>query len=221
MDVRWLTDLLPETLKNHQPCICARIFCFNYQSAWLGKITSKNRLDDIAQRLLDDVKSGVQRSGKDRPILFIGHSFGGLVIEQAIVKASLIGSGYEALVRQLGGIVLLGTPHQGSKMQAWGSIVAKLASLGDFGETALMSDVDEKSMTTYDLVFNFMQVMIHTDMARAKAVVCFYENLPTDYSRRTGISSSWISSQTSSMVGNLIYNVYKADDSRWSRRHQQ
>lgn len=56
-DVRWLPDLLPQTLKNHQPSVYARIFCFNYQSAWLGKTTSKNWLNNIAQRLLDDLNS--------------------------------------------------------------------------------------------------------------------------------------------------------------------
>jgi len=136
----------------------------------------------------------------DRPIVFIGHSFGGLVIEQAIVNASLTGSGYERLHGLVGGIILLGTPHQGSKMQEWGSIVAKLASLGDLGETALMDAVDQSSMTTFDLVFNFMQVMIQMDMAKHKAVMCFYENLPTNYLRRTGISGRWIENHTSSIV---------------------
>jgi hypothetical protein len=54
-DVHWLKDLLPQTFQNHQPSIYARIFCFNYQSAWLGGQLSKNRLENIAGRLLDDL----------------------------------------------------------------------------------------------------------------------------------------------------------------------
>lgn len=54
-DVHWLRDLLPQTFRSHQPSIHARIFCFNYQSAWLGGQLSKNRLEGIAGRLLDDV----------------------------------------------------------------------------------------------------------------------------------------------------------------------
>jgi len=54
-DVNWLTDLLPQTLREHQPTIQARIFCFNYQSAWLGRKTPKNRLESIAGKLLDDI----------------------------------------------------------------------------------------------------------------------------------------------------------------------
>lgn len=55
VDVRWLTDLLPETLQDYTPSIRARIFCFNYQSAWLGSKLTKNRLENIAVRLLDDI----------------------------------------------------------------------------------------------------------------------------------------------------------------------
>lgn len=54
-DVRWLTDLLPQTFREYRPSISARVFCFNYQSAWLGPRLSKNRLEDLATRLLDDI----------------------------------------------------------------------------------------------------------------------------------------------------------------------
>ena len=58
-DVRWLTDLLPKTFRDYQPSISARIFCFNYQSAWLGPQLSRNRLESVATRLLDDIKNMV------------------------------------------------------------------------------------------------------------------------------------------------------------------
>ena len=53
-DVRWLTDLLPQTFRDYDPCLSARIFCFNYQSTWLGPQLSRNRLENLAVRLLDD-----------------------------------------------------------------------------------------------------------------------------------------------------------------------
>lgn len=57
-DVRWLTDLLPQTFRDFEPSISARIFCFNYQSVWLGPQLSRNRLEGLAGRLLDDVHNG-------------------------------------------------------------------------------------------------------------------------------------------------------------------
>jgi hypothetical protein len=123
-----------------------------------------------------------------------------LVIEQAVVKANSAGSAYEYLVNLIGGVVLLGTPHQGSKSQKWGAILARLANLMEYGETVLMDDVDEKSMKVFDLVFGFMQIMIRTDLAKMNAAVCFCENRPTDYSQRLVKGGGWIRNQVSAMV---------------------
>jgi hypothetical protein len=123
-----------------------------------------------------------------------------LVIEQAVVQANSAGSAYEYLVNLIGGVVLLGTPHQGSKSQKWGAILARLANLMEYGETVLMDDVDEKSMKVFDLVFAFMQIMIRTDLAKMNAAVCFCENRPTDYSQRLVKGGGWIRKQVSAMV---------------------
>ena len=121
------------------------------------------------------------------------------MIEQAVVQAQLVGSRYEYLVKLIGGVVLLGTPHQGSQSQKWGSIVGHLASLVDYGETALMKEVDEKSMKIFDLVSEFKKIMISLDLAKT-AVLCFYENLPTNYLSRVIKTGEWLKRQTSSMV---------------------
>lgn len=135
----------------------------------------------------------------DRPIIFIGHSFGGLVIEKAIVQANTAEGNYQYLVKLIGGVVLLGTPHQGSKSQKWGSIVANLANLIDYGDTGLMKEVHEKSMKIFDLVSEFQKIMISMGLAKT-AVICFYENLPTNYLPRVIGTGSWVQRQTSSMV---------------------
>ena len=148
----------------------------------------------------------------DRPIIFIGHSFGGLVIEQAVVQGNSAGSSYEYLVKLIGGIVLLGTPHQGSKSQKWGSIVASLANLIDYGETGLMKEVDEKSMKIFDLISEFKRIMISMDLAKT-AVICFYENLPTNYLTRVIDTGLWIQRQTSSMVRISDWLIRRQNDS--------
>ena len=117
-----------------------------------------------------------------------------------MVKANSVGSQYEYLVNLIGGFVLLGTPHQGSKTQKWGSILAHLAHMIEYGETGLLEEVDEKSMKIFDLVCEFMQIMIRTDMAKRHAVVCFCENQPTDYLKRVVTLGRVIHSKTSSMV---------------------
>lgn len=121
------------------------------------------------------------------------------MIEQAVVRANTAGGRYEYLVKLIGGIVLLGTPHQGSKSQKWGSILVNLAGLVDYGESGLMKEVDEKSMKIFDLVSEFKRIMISMDLAKT-AVICFYENCPTNYLPRVLNTGQWIQKHTSSIV---------------------
>lgn len=126
------------------------------------------------------------------------------MIEQAVVTASSMASPYANLMTLLAGVVLLGTPHAGSKMQKWGSMLARLASMVEMGEPILMQDVDEKSMKIFDLVYDFMQVVVRTGLGKDDAVVCFYENMPTNYLQRYGISGNWVGKTVSSMVGSPL-----------------
>ena len=125
------------------------------------------------------------------------------MIEQAVVQANSAGGRYEYLVKLIGGVVLLGTPHQGSKLQHWGSIMANLAKLMDYGETELMKEVDEKSMKMFDLMSEFKKIMISMDLAKT-ATICFYENCPTDYVSRVIKISRHFQKKTSSIVRDLL-----------------
>ena len=52
-DVNWLKSLLPLTLRSATPAVRARIFCYNYDSRWLGKDTCTNTLTTISDGLVD------------------------------------------------------------------------------------------------------------------------------------------------------------------------
>jgi len=51
--VNWLKSLLPVTLRSANPAVRARIFCYNYDSRWLGKDTCTNTLTTISDGLVD------------------------------------------------------------------------------------------------------------------------------------------------------------------------
>ena len=84
--ISWLKDLLPEALPR------AHIKTFNYASGWF-KDAPKANLRDIASRLLSSLLA--ERSNAEvnerqlkpyqRPLIFVGHSFGGLVVQQVKV----------------------------------------------------------------------------------------------------------------------------------------
>jgi len=50
--VNWLKDLLPKTFASAVPRIHARIFCYNYDTRWLGAETCTQRLTILAEKLL-------------------------------------------------------------------------------------------------------------------------------------------------------------------------
>ena len=89
--------------------------------------------------------------------------------------------------------------------------MAKLGNLVEYGETTLMKEVDEKSMKIFDLVSAFKKIMISMDLAKT-AVICFYENRPTNYLSRVANTGQWIQGKISSMV--RIANCFS-----WRQEH--
>jgi hypothetical protein len=123
----------------------------------------------------------------DRPLIFIGYSFGGLVIEQAVVKANSTGSACSQLVDILSGDVLLGTPRQGSKAQNSGLILACLASLMEQGETRLVKKVDEKSEEILDMVSDFQRIMIDSQFGEDESGCMFLRESADELSTPGGL----------------------------------
>jgi hypothetical protein len=118
-------------------------------------------------------------------LILIGHSFGGLVIQKAVVSASIDGGRFQYLVDSVAGIILLGTPNRGSGAQKIGSIISRAAEAISYGQSGgPMMDVDENSMEINDLTSDFTKIAIRKDLVKTEAVVCFYENKRTDFGRR-------------------------------------
>ncbi|KAL8337946.1 hypothetical protein RB598_006708 [Gaeumannomyces tritici] len=72
--VNWLKDkqFLPASVPH------ARIMRYGYSSQWFGKNATKTKMSDISQAFLFDLDEF--REDKNRPLILIGHSFGGLVL---------------------------------------------------------------------------------------------------------------------------------------------
>ena len=62
-----------------------------------------------------------------RPLIFIAHSLGGLLVKQMLRHAQDFGaSRWKAIVNQTKGIVFLSTPHSGADIASWISHIGKL-----------------------------------------------------------------------------------------------
>lgn len=76
----WLRDFLPEQLSS------ARVWSFGYDSAY-ALSTSETDIDDAARSLIDRLDGERQdKSAKRRPIIFIAHSLGEIVVKRVSLK---------------------------------------------------------------------------------------------------------------------------------------
>ncbi len=137
----------------------ARILGHEYGSEWYGDPSYTN-LEECGAELLRCIIRDRRHAGRHemcptrrrRPIVFIAHSFGGLVVKQAMVEAyrvwkagddagSATSSGITEATRRgdaancrdflcsVAGVVFLGTPHRGSAFSGWARVKMAVGSL--------------------------------------------------------------------------------------------
>ncbi|KAI9855300.1 MAG: hypothetical protein M1813_009839 [Trichoglossum hirsutum] len=160
----WLRDFLPTEDLN------ARIMTFNHNTAWGPNALTKS-LEDYGQdllRALDEVRS--TKEEKSRPIIFIGHSYGGIIIKQAleIAGARRDGDFRCNIHEQAKGFIFLGTPHKGTQL----TVVGKMISLLSYwigSNTDLLEAIQPKSVLNEKIHANFMS------LHRKKDMVCIFE----------------------------------------------
>ncbi|KAF8242790.1 hypothetical protein K440DRAFT_664538 [Wilcoxina mikolae CBS 423.85] len=103
-----------------EPTVEARILVYGYESA-LKDSTSTSSIQQFSRQLLDAVNSIRSEKEKERyrPIIFIGHSLGGLIIKFALADAGMQepppkGSGNDqAILKACMGLFFFGVPHKG------------------------------------------------------------------------------------------------------------
>jgi hypothetical protein len=84
---------------------------------------------------------------KQRPIVFICHSLGGLVFKRAYLLADE-NTNYASLRKKMRGVMFFGTPHRGSPMAPWATVAARLLAAGSLGtstNTQLAKDLEPNS----------------------------------------------------------------------------
>ena len=117
----WLKDFLSQDVPNARP------MTFGYNSDAAFRHTTTDIIDH-AKRLLSSL---IDRREEDnelrRPIIFIGHSLGGIVIKQLLCQAT-VEQRYNSISDSIVGIVFLGTLHLGSENAAYGKVLATLAT---------------------------------------------------------------------------------------------
>ncbi|KAF8507943.1 hypothetical protein BU17DRAFT_57063, partial [Hysterangium stoloniferum] len=110
--VFWLCDFLPESIPN------ARILTYGYDARTSGENRSQQNLYQLSTDFLASLSNF-----RNRPLIFVAHSFGGIMLKNALIDANLASKrhlpDHQAIADSTYGIVFLGTPHQGIDHTKW------------------------------------------------------------------------------------------------------
>ena len=123
----WPADILAHDFED------VRILTFGYDSKVTRGFmapTSKNGIFQHGNSFLRAV--GRARIGcRKRPIVFVAHSLGGLVVKQALIEARKQTHDLELLdiYDSTHAVIFFGTPHRGSDLASWGRLLSAIAEV--------------------------------------------------------------------------------------------
>ncbi|KAK8176250.1 hypothetical protein BC567DRAFT_226636 [Phyllosticta citribraziliensis] len=173
----WPKELLSTDIGN------VRIISWGYNAAIVAFFgtDSKESLQGLGNALINDLSILRKREVRERPLIFVAHSLGGLVVKQAIIqsnthynnKSSRSGDMFPAVKCAM----FLATPHRGSNAANWADMVTTItAPLAiRLSNKELVKTLKSDSCVLYNQRETFLAVRHSVDLD----VPCFYENRPT------------------------------------------
>ena len=108
-------------------------------------------------------------SNYNRPLIFVAHSLGGLLVKQALIESSKQDrDGRDRnLHKACCAVIFFGTPHRGSPDASLGSIIAGIAKMAQFDiNKSILRDLDPKSgsPTLGTLLEDFNSLLIQQEI---------------------------------------------------------
>ncbi|KAG9648244.1 purine and uridine phosphorylase, partial [Aureobasidium melanogenum] len=142
--VNWVTEFLVHDLYRTDQ-FTPRVFFFNYDSYW-KRDALETRLCSMADKLLSSLElARDSETEKRRHLLFVTHSYGGLVVKQ-----------HQEIRESTKAIVFLGCPHFGSDFAKWGVAAAQvLYPLGS--NPVILQGLEYGSLLLHDLHRRFIE----------------------------------------------------------------
>jgi len=171
---------------------------YGYNSA-VAFSKSTAGVDEFARDLLERLNMVRQETCRNRPIIFVCHSMGGLVVKkasppssylsfdtcarlltlrQALVIAHERSATYGSIANGTAGVVFLATPHRGSGTAAPAEFASKLlraAQLGTGTNTKLVTSLRQNAEILWDISCQFVE------RASGICIRTFYEADPLPF----------------------------------------
>ncbi|KAL7795561.1 ankyrin repeat-containing domain protein [Trichoderma afarasin] len=114
---KWLRDALPYDITSDSGERIARIMVYGYDSS-LPNSDSFQNLEDLGTTLHSDLRT-LKLDGSFKPIVFIAHSLGGLIVKQLLISLSKSIDDVDQRLRgAIYGIAFFGVPHDGMDIRS-------------------------------------------------------------------------------------------------------
>jgi len=166
----WFRDRIPAILA--ESGIACRVRSFGYNSAFTFTKGETN-IAGSAKDLIDRVRL---LRGKDiagfRPIIFVAHSLGGIVVKEALNIAWTKHRLYEDILESVKGCIFMGVPHHGASIAKWAkhaTQIVKTVSLGFSGNTNFLKTLEKSSPDWVRISRDFVE------RGRGLSIRSFYE----------------------------------------------
>lgn len=165
-------DVLPPT----------RILSYGYDAdvAHFWALSSQNRLNEHAGNLVNALAQLRNRSETEgRPIIFVAHSLGGLVTEDAILFSKNTADQHlQDIAHSVAGICFLGTPHCGADLAKWTSVATRLINTIKTTNLSLVRTLKPNSEVLARVQREFQNMHRTLPAETAFGITCFFEELP-------------------------------------------
>ena len=169
----WLRDALPYEIPG------ARIFTYGYDTR-LEQSNSFQNLEDLAITFCASLKVALGSRPPNRPLIFIAHSLGGLVLKQALIQLASTDGFDRRIVQSTYGILFFGVPNQGM------NISPLLAMVGSQLNMPFLTLLSKDSGSLQGLVERFRIVFDFKD----SEIISFYETRASRTAKKDG-NGTW------------------------------
>ncbi|KAA6416359.1 MAG: Kinesin light chain [Lasallia pustulata] len=181
-NVNWLRDLLPSDIPN------ARILSWGYDAnTHSTSQISCQYLYNHATTLVSDLclKRRLTKT-RTRPIIFVAHSLGGIVVKSALIHSEAARRGaleeHRSIKLSTYGILFMGTPHQGGSGVHLGELMLQVASIFVTADDKILKHLERDSEwlqqqlgqyapISNDFVTKFAYEMFPTRIALGKEIM--------------------------------------------------
>lgn len=153
-------------------------------------MAGQNTVREHARNLVNDL-TALRRDAVGRPIIFVAHSLGGLVCQDALLIC--INPSEEAqsdILSSTCGIAFLGTPHAGSDLEKFATAVANVASLVKKPNKKLLQVLRSNSEILANIKNDFLTMVRMRDRLGSLKPIelhAFVEELPVDVIGRVSL----------------------------------